>query len=190
MGNVQEEYIEGITWDSVIGQHEAKRALVEAVEWPHKHSHLFKHYNKKPSKGVLLYGEPGNGKTMLAKAAANTLQELYSGGSKKLRTESRSVKAPSNPRDTRHDEFMRYYMSQRFRGGPLVPNIPWERDETPPPAPTHKDAFIYVKGPELLNRYVGGSEEMIRDLFKRARAFKQQHKYPAILFIGIVHFKA
>lgn len=62
-----------VTWDDVKGQEEAKRALREAVEFPLKFPGIYKAYKKKPSKGVLLYGPPGCGKTMLGKAVAGVL---------------------------------------------------------------------------------------------------------------------
>lgn len=61
------------TWDDVKGQDEAKQALKEAVELPRKFSKLYAAYGKKASKGVLLYGAPGCGKTMLGRTLAGTL---------------------------------------------------------------------------------------------------------------------
>lgn len=61
----------GLTWDDVKGQDEAKRALREAVELPLKFPEIYKAYKKRPSKGALLYGPPGCGKTMLGKALAS-----------------------------------------------------------------------------------------------------------------------
>lgn len=87
----------GVTWDDIVGNEEAHRAMIEAVEFPLKHPELFAHYGKKPSKGILLKGPPGCGKTMLGKAAANTmgatlmlgingaaLQQIYIGQTEKL----------------------------------------------------------------------------------------------------------
>lgn len=92
--------------DSQIGR------IRDAVQLPFEHRDLFKRYDLRPPKGVLLYGPPGNGKTMIAKAVANSLA----------------------------------------RG-------------------THasRGIFLSVKGPELLNKFVGESERLIRGIFKRAR---------------------
>jgi transitional endoplasmic reticulum ATPase len=59
------------TWDDVGGLNDAKQALQEAVEWPLKYPNIYKYLNAKPVKGILLYGLPGTGKTLLAKALAH-----------------------------------------------------------------------------------------------------------------------
>jgi proteasome-associated ATPase len=117
----------GITWDDIGGQAAAKTALREAIEDPHRHKELFAAYGKKPPKGALLYGPPGNGKTMLGKAIASALAAIYGGHS---------------------------------HGG-----------------------FIYVKGPEVLNLYVGNSEAAVRNLFAASRRFFKEHGFPAVMCI-------
>jgi len=59
------------TWDDIGGLNNAKQALQEAVEWPLKYPNIHKYLNAKPVKGILLYGLPGTGKTLLAKALAH-----------------------------------------------------------------------------------------------------------------------
>lgn len=59
-----------VHWDDIGGLEAQKEELKEAVEWPLKYPELFKHFNTKPAKGIMLYGPPGTGKTMLAKAVA------------------------------------------------------------------------------------------------------------------------
>lgn len=71
--NTKEPQAPVVTWDDIKGQEEAKRALREAVEFPLKFPEIYKAYKKKPSKGVLLSGPPGCGKTMLGKAVAGVL---------------------------------------------------------------------------------------------------------------------
>lgn len=66
-----------IAWADIGGLESAKAEMIEAVELPHSHPGIFAHYNKKPTKGILLYGPPGNGKTLLGKAAANALARIY-----------------------------------------------------------------------------------------------------------------
>lgn len=60
-----------VKWDDIGGQDDVKKGLIEAVEWPLKYPEAFEAINTKPPKGILLFGPPGTGKTMLAKAIAN-----------------------------------------------------------------------------------------------------------------------
>jgi transitional endoplasmic reticulum ATPase len=60
-----------IKWDDIGGLENAKQELKEAVEWPLKYPENFEKFGVKPPKGVLIYGAPGTGKTLLAKAVAN-----------------------------------------------------------------------------------------------------------------------
>ncbi len=62
--------VPNVKWDSVGGLEEVKQQLKEAVEWPLKHPDYFKRLGIRPPKGILLYGAPGTGKTLLAKAIA------------------------------------------------------------------------------------------------------------------------
>jgi transitional endoplasmic reticulum ATPase len=63
--------IPDVKWDDVGGLEEAKRVLMETIEWPLKYPELFEQANTKPAKGILLTGPPGTGKTLLAKAVAS-----------------------------------------------------------------------------------------------------------------------
>ena len=115
-----------VSWADIGGQERAKEEIIEAIEGPIKNAEIYKAYGKKPTKGILLYGPPGNGKTMFGKAIATSIAEMHG---------------------------------------------------------SEADGFIYVKGPEILNMYVGNSEERIRALFQTAREFKNKHGHPAVLFI-------
>ena len=59
-----------VDWNSIGGLDKIKQSLKEAVEWPMKNPQSFKRMGIRPSKGILLYGPPGCGKTMIAKAMA------------------------------------------------------------------------------------------------------------------------
>ena len=118
----------GVGWGDIGGLAEAKAALRESVELPYTHAALYKHFGKKPVKGVLLHGLPGNGKTMLGKATATAIAAAHG--------------------------------------------------KKPTPG-----AFIYIKGPELLSKWVGETEQMIRGLFEQARRHEREKGYPAVIFI-------
>jgi DNA polymerase III delta prime subunit len=64
-------------WDDVIGNDEAKEALLEAIEEPVRNPALYAYYGMKPPKGIILYGPPGCGKTMFAKASAAAMGRIY-----------------------------------------------------------------------------------------------------------------
>ena len=70
---IREFFVEvpDVKWDDVGGLENIKEELKEAVEWPLKYSDIFKQVNTNPPKGILLYGAPGTGKTLLAKAVAS-----------------------------------------------------------------------------------------------------------------------
>ena len=70
---IREVFVEvpDVKWEDVGGLEEVKKRLVEAIEWPLQYPELFKKADTNPPKGILLYGSPGTGKTLLAKAVAN-----------------------------------------------------------------------------------------------------------------------
>ena len=104
----------------------------DAVELPFLHPELFREHGLKPPKGVLLYGPPGCGKTLIAKAVAHS----------------------------------------------LAATAATARGEDPA---TAKSYFLNVKGPELLNKYVGETERHIRLIFARARE-KSSEGSPVVVF--------
>jgi proteasome-associated ATPase len=106
----------------------------DAIELPYLHADLFKEHKLRPPKGVLLYGPPGCGKTLIAKAVANSLAKQV-------------AKATANSGE----------------------------------AKVGKSFFLNIKGPELLNKYVGETERHIRLVFQRARE-KASEGMPVIVF--------
>jgi proteasome-associated ATPase len=102
----------------------------DAVELPFLHADLFAEHQLKPPKGILLYGPPGCGKTLIAKAVANSLAKQVA------------------------------EMTGEERG---------------------RSYFLNIKGPELLNKYVGETERQIRLIFQRAKE-KSSEGFPVIVF--------
>jgi proteasome-associated ATPase len=118
----------------------------DAIELPYLHKDLFKEHQLRPPKGVLLYGPPGCGKTLIAKAVANSLAKQVA---------------------TRTAELARQNGTDQAAAGP--------------PAKEGKSFFLNIKGPELLNKYVGETERHIRLVFQRARE-KASEGMPVIVF--------
>jgi proteasome-associated ATPase len=123
------EEVPDIEYGSIGGLVSQIDAIRDAVELPYLHPELFLEHQLKPPKGVLLYGPPGCGKTLIAKAVANSL--------------AKKVAAKTGQEG--------------------------------------KSYFLNIKGPELLNKYVGETERHIRLVFQRARE-KASHGTPVIVF--------
>jgi len=124
------EEVPDIEYGDIGGLSSQIQAIRDAVELPFLHPDLFREHGLKPPKGILLYGPPGCGKTLIAKAVANSLA--------KKAAEMRGVK-------------------------------------------DSKSYFLNVKGPELLNKYVGETERHIRLIFARARE-KASEGTPVVVF--------
>jgi proteasome-associated ATPase len=128
------EEVPDITYKDIGGLAGQIEQIRDAIELPYLHADLFKEHQLKPPKGVLLYGPPGCGKTLIAKAVANSL--------------AKQVAAK-----TAQDEGSK----------------------------EGKSFFLNIKGPELLNKYVGETERHIRLVFQRARE-KASEGMPVIVF--------
>ena len=128
------EEVPDISYKDIGGLAGQIEQIRDAIELPYLHADLFKEHQLKPPKGVLLYGPPGCGKTLIAKAVANSL--------------AKQVAAK-----TAADEG----------------------------AKEGKSFFLNIKGPELLNKYVGETERHIRLVFQRARE-KASEGMPVIVF--------
>jgi proteasome-associated ATPase len=128
------EEVPDISYSDIGGLSAQIEQIRDAIELPYLHADLFKEHQLKPPKGVLLYGPPGCGKTLIAKAVANSL--------------AKQVAA---------------------------------RTAGPDGTAEHKSFFLNIKGPELLNKYVGETERHIRLVFQRARE-KASEGQPVIVF--------
>jgi len=124
------EQVPDVTYEQIGGLGDQVEAIRDAVELPYLHAELFVEHELKAPKGILLYGPPGCGKTMIAKAVANSLAQRVA-------------------ERTGRDDVTSY--------------------------------FLNVKGPELLNKYVGETERQIRLIFQRARE-KSAQGFPVIVF--------
>jgi proteasome-associated ATPase len=122
--------IPNISYSDIGGLDSQIEQIADAVELPFLHADLFAEHQLPAPKGILLYGPPGCGKTLIAKAVANSL--------------ARKVASRTG------DDKGRSY-------------------------------FINIKGPELLNKYVGETERQIRLIFERARE-KSEEGWPVIIF--------
>jgi proteasome-associated ATPase len=122
------EEVPDIDYGDIGGLGEQIELIRDAVELPFMHPELYEQYHLKAPKGILLYGPPGCGKTLIAKAVANSLAKKVNAG----------------------------------KGD-------------------HRSYFLNIKGPELLNKYVGESERQIRMIFQQARE-KASGGSPVIVF--------
>lgn len=81
LGKINDDYVitdpPTITWDDIGGCEAAKQELIEAIEMPHTHQDIHAFYKKEPIKGILLWGPPGCGKTLLAQAAAAAQAKVH-----------------------------------------------------------------------------------------------------------------
>jgi proteasome-associated ATPase len=140
------EEVPDITYSDIGGLTSQIEQIRDAIELPYLHADLFREHQLRPPKGVLLYGPPGCGKTLIAKAVANSLAKQVA-----ARTAEQADGAEER---------------QGAGSGPTREG---------------KSFFLNIKGPELLNKYVGETERHIRLVFQRARE-KASEGMPVIVF--------
>jgi proteasome-associated ATPase len=141
------EEVPDIAYSDIGGLSSQIVQIRDAVELPYLHADLFREHQLRPPKGVLLYGPPGCGKTLIAKAVANSLAKQVAARTAAQRAESGQEAEP----------------------------------QTKGQAKEGKSFFLNIKGPELLNKYVGETERHIRLVFQRARE-KASEGMPVIVF--------
>jgi proteasome-associated ATPase len=123
------EEVPDATYEAIGGLGPQIEALRDAIELPYLYPEAFREHQLTPAKGILLYGPPGCGKTLIAKAVANSL--------------ARRIEQNTDQKSAGY--------------------------------------FLNVKGPELLNKYVGETEQKIRDVFAKAKE-KAQGDQPVIVY--------
>ncbi len=151
------EEVPDITYSDIGGLSSQIVQIRDAVELPYLHADLFREHQLRPPKGVLLYGPPGCGKTLIAKAVANSLAKQVAARTAAARAASGEEPAPEEPGPAK---------AGQGRDGQ---------------AKEGKSFFLNIKGPELLNKYVGETERHIRLVFQRARE-KASEGMPVIVF--------
>jgi proteasome-associated ATPase len=142
------EEVPDITYSDIGGLGPQIEQIRDAIELPYLHADLFKEHQLRPPKGVLLYGPPGCGKTLIAKAVANSLAKQVA-----ARTAAAALAGEAGA------------AGMSGAAG----------------AKEGKSFFLNIKGPELLNKYVGETERHIRLVFQRARE-KASEGMPVIVF--------
>ena len=151
------EEVPDITYSDIGGLSSQIVQIRDAVELPYLHADLFREHQLRPPKGVLLYGPPGCGKTLIAKAVANSLAKQVAARTAAARAASGEEATPEEPAPAK---------ASQARDGQ---------------AKEGKSFFLNIKGPELLNKYVGETERHIRLVFQRARE-KASEGMPVIVF--------
>jgi proteasome-associated ATPase len=151
------EEVPDITYSDIGGLSSQIVQIRDAVELPYLHADLFREHQLRPPKGVLLYGPPGCGKTLIAKAVANSL-------AKQVAARTAAARAASGEEATAEEAGSA--KASQARDGQ---------------AKEGKSFFLNIKGPELLNKYVGETERHIRLVFQRARE-KASEGMPVIVF--------
>ena len=141
------EEVPDISYSEIGGLGPQIEQIRDAIELPYLHADLFREHQLRPPKGVLLYGPPGCGKTLIAKAVANSLAKQVA-----VRA-ARDAAAAGEPEPT----------------------------DSGAPGKERRSFFLNIKGPELLNKYVGETERHIRLVFQRARE-KASEGMPVIVF--------
>lgn len=196
-GGLTLEEVPDVTYEDIGGLDEQTEAIQDAIELPYLHQHLFEEYQLTRPKGILLYGPPGCGKTMIAKAVANSLTQRIREHLKTLRQKTflyqNLLKDPQNSGALRAYQQLSFMhtgelptiqpalsgeeVCRRLAADLQANNIDLEALEAARARLQKildredgvRSFFLNVKGPELLDKYVGETENKIRKVFEEAR---------------------
>jgi proteasome-associated ATPase len=199
------EEVPNVSYDDIGGLDEHITQVRDAIEMPYLYHHLFRRYHLRRPKGILLYGPPGCGKTMLAKAIANSLTAAIKANLAQIAgalrllvrvrdeepsqaiaadyaTWARETGFPAGEQDAadlgrRLEEFLD---SRGVVTDPDGVTREIERAERHAAA-AGRAYFISIKGPELLNKWVGETELSIRRLFQQAKR-RASPATPVVMF--------
>ncbi len=203
------EAVPDVTYADIGGLDEHIEQIREAIELPYLYHHLFAEYSLRRPKGILLYGPPGCGKTLIAKAIANSLTSEIARNTKNL-AETLSllsrVRAGALPPEELATAHAAWQQEVHRGGSPPAEGLPSPGGieaellrflATRGVAPVDlaeelKQAearlserpqayFMSIKGPELLNKWVGETEQSIRKLFLQAKR-RASPATPVIMF--------
>jgi proteasome-associated ATPase len=201
------EAVPDVTYADIGGLDEHIEQIREAIELPYLYHHLFARYELRRPKGILLYGPPGCGKTLIAKAIANSLTSEIARNTKNLAdtlallrkvlaselsaTElaaayaawhqevHRRPSAAGEPSPSHVEEELRHFLATR---GVEPVDIEEEHRRAQQRLLERPQAyFMSIKGPELLNKWVGETEQSIRKLFMQAKR-RASPATPVIMF--------
>jgi SpoVK/Ycf46/Vps4 family AAA+-type ATPase len=107
------EEIPNVTYNDIGGLYEQIEQIQDSIELPYIYSHLYKHYSLKPPKGILLYGPPGCGKTLVAKAVANSLSQRIHRTLREVKSALEILIALQNPK-TKYRDIGERFENLRF----------------------------------------------------------------------------
>jgi proteasome-associated ATPase len=203
MGKLTLEEVPDVTYDDIGGLDEQIGQIYDAIEMPYLYREQFNRYQLTRPKGILLYGPPGCGKTMVAKAVANSLTRNIRGHLTDLERfitlYKRFQQFPDDPElitrikaiygHAEHEVMSSVLLLEKLRTTLQGYDVNIEQLDAKlqeiRAVLARKDGvrsfFLNVKGPELLDKYVGETERSIRRIFEEARR-RSTYYTPVIIF--------
>jgi len=201
IGELTLEEVPDVTYDDIGGLDDQIELIYDAIDLPYLHREQFENYQLSRPKGILLYGPPGCGKTMVAKAVANSLTRnirqhlqtiekyilLYQDfqahpDDPRLAAQVNTLLPPVDSETTapsleRFAQLLRLYdIRVEWLGAELAEVRAMKNEEK-----SVRSFFLNIKGPELLDKYVGETEHRIRKIFEIARTYATYYT-PVVIF--------